>query len=70
MQVVWNLKFSVIFTSIRQKEEGKGEEGKDEDKKEEGERGRGGKEENFFHLNSTAKFYNVELIFNFVIRVL
>jgi len=46
------------------------EEGKDEDKKEEGERGRGGKEENFFHLNSTAKFYNVELIFNFVIRVL
>mgnify|MGYP007134233430 CR=1 FL=1 len=45
MQVVWNLKFSVIFTSIRQKEEGKGEEDKDEDKKEEGERGRGGKEE-------------------------
>lgn len=60
MQVVWNLKFSVIFTSIRQKEEGKGKEEKEEDKKkEEGERGRGGKEENFLHLNSTAKFYNV-----------
>lgn len=72
MQVVCNLKFSVIFTSIRQKEEGKGEEEKDEDKKkEEGERGRGGKEgETFLHLNSTAKLYNVELIFNFVVRVL
>lgn len=45
MQVVWNLKFSVIFTSIRQKEEGKGKEEKEEDKKKEGERGRGGKEE-------------------------
>ena len=48
------------------------EEEKDEDKKkEEGERGRGGKEgETFLHLNSTAKLYNVELIFNFVVRVL
>ena len=43
----------------------------DEDDGDDKRRGRGGKEgETFLHLNSTAKLYNVELIFNFVVRVL